>query len=82
MRADPEVIWFESLTRPRHDAEEAEHYESAAALTSDLDAVAAELATARSSAAVTELTAHDSAAAVARATGIPLAREDAVGASL
>jgi ATP-dependent Clp protease ATP-binding subunit ClpC len=72
---------FESLTRARDVAVDAEDYERAEALTRELDAVAAELATARSSAAVPELTADDIAAAVARATGIPVARVDAVGAS-
>jgi ATP-dependent Clp protease ATP-binding subunit ClpC len=72
---------FEALTRARDVAVDAEDYERAEALTRELDAVAAELASARETAAVPELTADDIAAAVARATGIPVARVDAVGAS-
>jgi ATP-dependent Clp protease ATP-binding subunit ClpC len=72
---------FEQLTRARDVAVDAENYERAEALTRELDGVAAELAAARETAAVPELTADDVAAAVARATGIPVARVDAVGES-
>jgi ATP-dependent Clp protease ATP-binding subunit ClpC len=76
---------FEQLTRARDIAVDAEDYERAEALTRELDAVAAQLATARDSApdagAQPELTREDVAAAVSRATGIPVARVDAVGAA-
>ena len=76
---------FEQLTRARDIAVDAEDYERAEALTRELDAVAAQLATARDSAldagAQPELTRDDVAAAVSRATGIPVARVDAVGAA-
>ena len=76
---------FEQLTRARDVAVDAEDYERAEALTRELDAVAAQLATARDSApdagARPELTRDDVAAAVSRATGIPVARVDAVGAA-
>ena len=76
---------FEQLTRARDVAVDAEDYERAEALTRELDAVAAQLATARESApdagAQPELTRDDVAAAVSRATGIPVARVDAVGAA-
>jgi ATP-dependent Clp protease ATP-binding subunit ClpC len=75
---------FEQLTRARDVAVDAEDYERAEALTRELDAVAAQLATARETAprpVVPELTRDDVAAAVARATGIPVARVDAVGAA-
>jgi ATP-dependent Clp protease ATP-binding subunit ClpC len=80
---------FEQLTRARDVAVDAEDYERAEALTRELDAVAAQLATARESASdragwdrtgMPELTPDDVAAAVSRATGIPVARVDAVGA--
>jgi ATP-dependent Clp protease ATP-binding subunit ClpC len=71
---------FEALTRARDVAVDAEDYERAEALTRELDGVAAELASARETATVPELTADDVASAVARATGIPVARVDAVGA--
>jgi ATP-dependent Clp protease ATP-binding subunit ClpC len=70
---------FEQLTRARDVAVDAEEYERAERLTRELDGVAAELATARSAAAVPELTPDDVASAVSRATGIPVARVDAVG---
>ena len=73
---------FEQLTRARDVAVDAEDYERAESLTRELDAVAAQLATAREAArepAMPELTRDDVAAAVARATGIPVARVDAVG---
>jgi ATP-dependent Clp protease ATP-binding subunit ClpC len=76
---------FEQLTRARDIAVDAEDYERAEALTRELDAVAAQLATARDAApaagARPELTRDDVAAAVSRATGIPVARVDAVGAA-
>jgi ATP-dependent Clp protease ATP-binding subunit ClpC len=81
---------FEQLTRARDVAVDAEDYERAEALTRELDAVAAQLATARESASdragwdrtgMPELTPDDVAAAVSRATGIPVARVDAVGAA-
>src|SRR3954451_14468597 len=81
---------FEQLTRARDVAIDAEDYERAEALTRELDAVAAQLATARESASdragwdrtgMPELTPDDVAAAVSRATGIPVARVDAVGAA-
>ncbi len=73
---------FEQLTRARDVAVDAEDYERAEALTRELEAVAAELATAqRADTGEPELTADDVAAAVARATGIPVARVDAVGAA-
>ena len=76
---------FEQLTRARDVAVDAEDYERAEALTRELDAVAAQLATAREAApdagARPELTRDDVAAAVSRATGIPVARVDAVGAA-
>jgi ATP-dependent Clp protease ATP-binding subunit ClpC len=72
---------FEQLTRARDVAVDAEDYERAEALTRELEGVAAELATARAGADAPELTADDVAAAVARATGIPVARVDAVGAA-
>jgi ATP-dependent Clp protease ATP-binding subunit ClpC len=72
---------FEQLTRARDVAVDAEDYERAEALTRELEQVAAELATARDGAAARapELTPDDVAAAVARATGIPVARLDAAG---
>jgi ATP-dependent Clp protease ATP-binding subunit ClpC len=70
---------FEQLTRARDVAVDAEDYERAEALTRELDGVAAELASARESTVWPELTPDDVAAAVARATGIPVARVDAVG---
>ena len=72
---------FEQLTRARDVAVDAEDYERAESLTRELEAVAAELATARAGSDEPELTADDVAAAVARATGIPVARVDAVGAA-
>ncbi len=77
---------FEQLTRARDVAVDAEDYERAEALTRELDAVAAQLATARDGVAPDagarpELTRDDVAAAVSRATGIPVARVDAVGAA-
>jgi ATP-dependent Clp protease ATP-binding subunit ClpC len=72
---------FEQLSRARDVAVDAEDYERAEALTRELEAVAAELATARATADVPELTADDVAAAVARATGIPVGRVDAVGSA-
>jgi ATP-dependent Clp protease ATP-binding subunit ClpC len=72
---------FEQLTRARDVAVDAEDYERAEALTRELEEVAAELATAQRSVDVPELTADDIASAVARATGIPVARVDAVGAA-
>jgi ATP-dependent Clp protease ATP-binding subunit ClpC len=66
---------FEQLTRARDVAVDAEDYERAEALTRELDGVAARLATARESApepVVPELTRDDVAAAVSRATGIPV----------
>ena len=76
---------FEQLTRARDIAVDAEDYERAEALTRELDAVAAQLATARDAppdaGARPELTRDDVAAAVSRATGIPVARVDAVGAA-
>jgi ATP-dependent Clp protease ATP-binding subunit ClpC len=72
---------FEQLTRARDVAVDAEDYERAEALTRELEGVAAELATARRTVEEPELTADDVAAAVARATGIPVARVDAVGAA-
>ena len=73
---------FEQLTRARDVAVDAEDYERAEALTRELEAVAAQLATApRSASDEPELTRDDVAAAVARATGIPVARVDAVGAA-
>ena len=75
---------FEQLTRARDVAVDAEDYERAESLTRELDAVAAQLATAREAArepVMPELTRDDVAAAVARATGIPVARVDAVGAA-
>ena len=73
---------FEQLTRARDVAVDAEDYERAESLTRELDAVAAQLATAREAArepVMPELTRDDVTAAVARATGIPVARVDAVG---
>src|SRR3954471_1168948 len=73
---------FEQLSRARDVAVDAEDYERAEALTRELEAVAAQLATAPragSGADEPELTADDVASAVARATGIPVARVDAVG---
>jgi ATP-dependent Clp protease ATP-binding subunit ClpC len=74
---------FEQLTRARDIAVDAEDYERAEALTRELDAVAAQLATTRDAppdaGARPELTRDDVAAAVSRATGIPVARVDAVG---
>src|SRR3954451_22744100 len=73
---------FEQLSRARDVAVDAEDYERAEALTRELEAVAAQLATAPragSGADEPELTADDVAGAVARATGIPVARVDAVG---
>ena len=71
---------FEQLSRARDVAVDAEDYERAEALTRELDGVAGELATARTAAGATpELTVDDVAGAVARATGIPVARVDAVG---
>jgi ATP-dependent Clp protease ATP-binding subunit ClpC len=70
---------FEQLSRARDVAVDAEDYERAEALTRELDGVAAELASARRSVEEPELTADDVAAAVVRATGIPVARVDAVG---
>ena len=76
---------FEQLTRARDIAVDAEDYERAEALTRELDAVAAQLATTRDAlpdaGARPELTRDDVAAAVSRATGIPVARVDAVGAA-
>jgi ATP-dependent Clp protease ATP-binding subunit ClpC len=76
---------FEQLTRARDVAVDAEDYERAEALTRELDAVAAQLASAREAAPDTgarpELTRDDVAAAVSRATGIPVARVDTVGAA-
>ncbi len=76
---------FEQLTRARDVAVDAEDYERAEALTRELDAVAAQLATAREAppdaGTRPELTRDDVAAAVSRATGIPVARVDAVGAA-
>ena len=72
---------FEQLTRARDVAVDAEDYERAEALTRELEEVAAALATARRSVDEPELTADDVAAAVARSTGIPVARVDAVGAA-
>jgi ATP-dependent Clp protease ATP-binding subunit ClpC len=72
---------FEQLTRARDVAVDAEDYERAEALTRELEAVAAELATARAGADIPTLTAEHVAQAVARATGIPVARVDAVGAA-
>ena len=72
---------FEQLSRARDVAVDAEDYERAEALTRELEAVAAQLATAPRAADEPELTADDVAAAVARATGIPVARVDAVGAA-
>ncbi|MBL8925621.1 MAG: ATP-dependent Clp protease ATP-binding subunit [Pseudonocardia sp.] len=75
---------FDQLTRARDIAVDAEDYERAEALTRELDAVAAQLATARDAppdaGARPELTRADVAAAVSRATGIPVARVDAVDA--
>ena len=78
---------FEQLTRARDVAVDAEDYERAESLTRELDAVAAQLATAREAVqdsagrepVMPELTRDDVTAAVARATGIPVARVDAVG---
>ena len=74
---------FEQLTRARDVAVDAEDYERAESLTRELDAVAAQLATAREARrrepVMPELTRDDVTAAVARATGIPVARVDAVG---
>jgi ATP-dependent Clp protease ATP-binding subunit ClpC len=73
---------FEQLTRARDVAVDAEDYERAEALTRELDTVAAKLATAGQAApepTLPELTRDDIAAAVSRATGIPVARVDAVG---
>ena len=72
---------FEQLSRARDVAVDAEDYERAEALTRELEAVAAELATAGQAADDPELTADDVAAAVGRATGIPVARVAAVGAA-
>jgi ATP-dependent Clp protease ATP-binding subunit ClpC len=75
---------FEQLSRARDVAVDAEDYERAEALTRELEAAAAELATAGragSGDGEPELTADDVAAAVARSTGIPVGRVDAVGAA-
>ena len=72
---------FEQLSRARDVAVDAEDYERAEALTRELETAAAELATAGAGADVPELTVDDVVSAVARATGVPVARVDAVGAA-
>jgi ATP-dependent Clp protease ATP-binding subunit ClpC len=68
----------DGLRRARDVAVDAEDYERAEVLTRELDRAEAELATARSVAQRPELGADDVAAAVARATGIPVDRLSAV----